>query len=239
MSNFGESLAYWYLRLNGFFPITNFVLHREQGQQAQIGQPNADTQQAQGRKYSADADLLGVRFPHVREIIDSTVQRYDETFPREIDEELLTEQDKTKLRTICLIVEVKTDGCSAEDLRKSFSENRLNTAIQRFGVFPHEQAQAIAHDLLATKSLIRGNYVFAKLALLEKEAPAANDLHFIVRSLNHANHFVYQRLFDSIEDKDADKVFFFDPFIQYIIWTAKHSLQNNTHGYPLQNLPDF
>ena len=26
--NFGESLAYWYFRLNGFIPLTNFVLHR-------------------------------------------------------------------------------------------------------------------------------------------------------------------------------------------------------------------
>ena len=25
--NFAEQLVYWYLRLNGFFPITNFVLH--------------------------------------------------------------------------------------------------------------------------------------------------------------------------------------------------------------------
>ncbi len=25
--NYGETLAYWYLRLNGFFPLRNFVLH--------------------------------------------------------------------------------------------------------------------------------------------------------------------------------------------------------------------
>ena len=29
--NFAEELVYWYLRLNGFFPITNFVLHRDEG----------------------------------------------------------------------------------------------------------------------------------------------------------------------------------------------------------------
>jgi hypothetical protein len=25
--NYGETLAYWYLRLNGFFLLQNFVLH--------------------------------------------------------------------------------------------------------------------------------------------------------------------------------------------------------------------
>jgi hypothetical protein len=25
--NSSEELAYWYLRLNGFFPLTNFVVH--------------------------------------------------------------------------------------------------------------------------------------------------------------------------------------------------------------------
>ncbi len=25
--NYAETLAYWYLRLNGFFPLKNFVLH--------------------------------------------------------------------------------------------------------------------------------------------------------------------------------------------------------------------
>ena len=28
--NFAEQLVYWYLRLNGYFPITNFVLHQVQ-----------------------------------------------------------------------------------------------------------------------------------------------------------------------------------------------------------------
>lgn len=28
--NSSEELAYWYHRLNGFFPLTNFVVHRHQ-----------------------------------------------------------------------------------------------------------------------------------------------------------------------------------------------------------------
>lgn len=31
--NYGETLAYWYLRLNGFFLLNNFVVHRTPGNQ--------------------------------------------------------------------------------------------------------------------------------------------------------------------------------------------------------------
>lgn len=29
MNNYGEAWAYWYLRLNGFFPLDNFVVHKD------------------------------------------------------------------------------------------------------------------------------------------------------------------------------------------------------------------
>lgn len=49
--NFGEELVYWYLRLNGFFIINNFVLHHDTASR------------------TSDADLLAVRFPYVYEDI--------------------------------------------------------------------------------------------------------------------------------------------------------------------------
>ena len=52
--NYGETLAYWYLRLNGFIPMRNFVLH-----------PSVNATD----KNSADSDLLAVRFLHVYEEI--------------------------------------------------------------------------------------------------------------------------------------------------------------------------
>ena len=47
--NFGEEIAYWYLRFNGFFPLTNFVLHRRE------------------HANPSDCDLLAVRPPFVTE----------------------------------------------------------------------------------------------------------------------------------------------------------------------------
>jgi hypothetical protein len=47
-----ERLAYWYLRLNGFLTIENFILHDE------CGGPQR-----------TDIDVIGMRFPHRREAL--------------------------------------------------------------------------------------------------------------------------------------------------------------------------
>ena len=62
--NFGESLAYWYFRLNGFIPMSNVVLHEYD----------------EDRKHNADADMIAVRFPFVYEEIGG--QRDDWDNPR-------------------------------------------------------------------------------------------------------------------------------------------------------------
>ncbi|MPZ20232.1 MAG: hypothetical protein GEV06_20285 [Luteitalea sp.] len=46
-----EQLGYWYLRLNGFLTIPNFIVHPEQG-----------------RNQETDVDILAVRFPYRAEL---------------------------------------------------------------------------------------------------------------------------------------------------------------------------
>jgi len=58
--NYGETLAYWYLRLNGFFPLKNFVMHM----------PEERTQHS-------DCDLLAVRFPLVSEDVGGGPDDWD------------------------------------------------------------------------------------------------------------------------------------------------------------------
>ena len=60
--DYGEDLAYWYLRLNGFFPLTNFVNHRLKEKDI---------------KYPSDCDVLAVRPPHVFEDIGGKQDRWD------------------------------------------------------------------------------------------------------------------------------------------------------------------
>jgi len=59
MPNYGERIVYWYLRLNGFFLLENFVIHRTVG--------------------SSDVDVIGVRFPHVFEEVGGHPDDWDQT----------------------------------------------------------------------------------------------------------------------------------------------------------------
>jgi hypothetical protein len=52
-----SDLAYWYLRLNGFLTIPNFVLHPETG-----------------GSQRTEVDVIGVRFPHRSELSVASFQ---------------------------------------------------------------------------------------------------------------------------------------------------------------------
>ena len=58
--NYGEKLGYWYLRLNGCFPLVDFVMHS-----------------GSALKYSSDCDLLAVRPPFVFEEIGGQPADWD------------------------------------------------------------------------------------------------------------------------------------------------------------------
>lgn len=102
--NYGETLAYWYLRLNGFFPITNFVIHK-----------------SEGIEYSADCDVLAIRPPLVYEEVGGQDDDWD---PR-----LLEHINSGK--TIGIICEVKTGAFEKEKL---FRTEYVTYASKRLGI---------------------------------------------------------------------------------------------------------
>jgi hypothetical protein len=103
MPNYGEKIAYWYLRLNGFFPLENFVVHR-----------------SQNVNYPSDIDVIAVRFPFVYEEIGGQPDDWDETLFDLFDPTL----------PIGLLCEVKTGGF---DIRRLFQPQNILYAIGRFG----------------------------------------------------------------------------------------------------------
>ncbi|MBY7737111.1 hypothetical protein QYF52_00380 [Paenibacillus polymyxa] len=107
-ANFGEELVYWYLRLNGFFLINNFVLH----------------QNSEGR--TSDADLLAVRLPYV----------YEETGGRLEDWDPLLLSYFEPGKTIGIICEVKT-GLNF-NTNKIFQDYNVNKSVQRIGFTSNE-----------------------------------------------------------------------------------------------------
>jgi len=105
--NYGETNAYWYLRLNGFFLIENFVVHRT----AEI-------------VHSSDIDILGIRLPYVFEEVGGQIEDWDEALLNDLNPNLMTG----------VICEVKTGAFKKEEL---FNKLYLSYCLDRFGFMPN------------------------------------------------------------------------------------------------------
>lgn len=199
-TNFGETLTYWYLRFNGFFPIVDFVLHRDEST----------------IEYSADYDLLAVRFPFVFEQIGGHPSDWDnKTF-----EDWGIDLNKN---TIGLIIEVKT-GRNAE-IQKSFAANRLLDGIQRLGFWQADQSRTVAHEL-KNKCFYRDSkerVVVGKL-LVAANMPSQHTIPPCLRlHLNDAHAFIIDRVNKYNDPKQADRLRFPSDLMQYIIWSRGRS----------------
>lgn len=144
--NFGETLGYWYLRLNGFIPMANFVLHE------------FDVPQ----KHNADTDLLAVRLPHVFEEVggqkgDWDTERFDAW---ELDHER---------HIVFVVCEVKTGRFTADSINSSFSEQRILYALRRFGAMPEEGCATICRRLMNSAVVIEDGFTFAKVLMCSAE----------------------------------------------------------------------
>lgn len=102
--NYGEALAYWYLRLNGCFPLADFVMHR-----------------GETLKYTSDCDVLAVRPPYVSEEIGGQPDDWDPRLSQFFENEC----------TLGIICEAKT---GAYDLEKLFKAPNLIYSVRRLGL---------------------------------------------------------------------------------------------------------
>ena len=114
--NYGEEIAYWYLRLNGFFPITNLVIHRS----SRID-------------HSSDCDVLAIRMPFVYEEIGGQSDDWDKFLAQEIGFEHI----------IGVICEVKT---GAYELKNIFCPEYVNYCVNRLGLTRREAIEEIAEQ---------------------------------------------------------------------------------------------
>ena len=103
--NYGEELAYWYLRFNGFFPLTDYVFHRD------IENSSA-----------SDCDLLAIRHPFTKEPIGG---QHDDWDP-----ELRSIFQNWDNNTLAIICEVKTGSTG-----NIFPINNIDRAVDRLGLF--------------------------------------------------------------------------------------------------------
>ena len=201
--NFGETLAYWYLRLNGFFPLTDFVLHRDE----------------ETIEHSADTDLLAVRFPFVYEEVGGQLDDWDNNRFTDWGLDL-------NRKIVALIVEVKTgknNPAYRDNIRQSFSRDRLLYGIHRMGFWQRIRTDEIASDL-SLASIYHDAVLGVSIAKLliavrfpqnEQLLPCCLKLR-----LDEAEEFILARV-DKYPQKQADRLRFPSDLVQYLIWSRR------------------
>lgn len=118
-----EKVAYWYFRLNGFFQMESFIVHPE-------GKGGQRT----------DADLLGIRFPHRKEMFFDCPDHpmADDTENLALDAELID----------VVIIEVKTNQpCTLNGPWSDQKKENLQRLLAAVGCFPMDQVQEVAQTI--------------------------------------------------------------------------------------------
>jgi len=162
--NYGEEYAYLYLRLNGFFPIRNFVVHR-----------------AAGTRYSYDIDLLAIRLPYVFEETGGQDTDWDSTLLKELAPGLMTG----------IICEVKTGRLNDNEL---FNEERLGHCLDRFGFMPNfssDQKKQVIDNKCTDFEFNGSKFQVLKLLVSNQRS---NRKDFLQLRIQHLREFIENRV---------------------------------------------
>lgn len=186
--NYAEELAYWYFRLNGFFPITNFVLHR-----------------GTGTGHSADIDLLAVRFPYVSEEVGGNEHDWDGRFHHW--------GANLCMDTIGIIAEVKSGNYTQRDLNRSLGAGRTHKALLRLGIFDPTESAISAQDI-GIANIRRRDKVALRFLIARNNDYPDNSFHFL--SLAEIDKFLRDRVSRYANAKNADRFFFPSSLLQYL-----------------------
>jgi hypothetical protein len=115
-----DSAAEWFLRLNGFFTVLNFVVHPFE--------PGEGTQQR------TDADVLGVRFPQRQEIVGGRRLPDHEAF-------------RDAPSPLFIIAEVKAGCCRLNGPWTRPKDRNVTHVLRSFGGFAPETLNAVSDSL--------------------------------------------------------------------------------------------
>ena len=124
IGNRAEEVAAWYFRLNGFFIIPSYIIHKD------YCAPTPKT----------EADIIGVRFRHSAEYIRN--KRLED------DSIILTAcQVDGALGNLFALVEVKSGVCAINGPWSKPEEKNINRAIERIGFVEKGQIDSISATL--------------------------------------------------------------------------------------------
>ena len=131
-----ESLAYWYLRLNGFLTTVNFVIHPEYG-----------------HNQRTDADILAVRFPFRAERL---------TEPMADDYNLIP---INRSKALMFIAEVKKGLCRLNGPWTNPKKHNMERVLRAIGAFPQNQNDFVASELYDNGWYENDQYVISLICL--------------------------------------------------------------------------
>jgi hypothetical protein len=146
-----ERLAYWYLRLNGFLTIENFIVHDETG-----------------GPQRTDIDLVALRLPHRREALIS----YGEDVRWMADDRRFAE----KKTPFAAFVEVKSGPCELNRPWTAPEKDNMPRAIKAIGFFSTiKEVKSASKQIYTTGSYVSDNIELGIISIGDTENPELAD----------------------------------------------------------------
>ena len=159
-----EELGHWYLRLNGFLTIPNFVVHRDAA-------PGQET----------EADILGVRFPNREEVVDNKPLADESSFAAETNPLIVIAEVKGKNRRC------KLNGPWTNPDRKN-----VNKVIKAIGAFSPDLVDDVSRSLYSVKKFNDKTWTVALICFGGKRNSSLNsNVHQIL--WKEVARFIYRR----------------------------------------------
>ncbi len=187
-----ERLAYWFLRLNGFMTIYNFVVHPEE----------ADEHGCYNQR--TDVDVMGVRFPYRQENRKRPM----------VDDENFRNHQGVQL----VLAETKSNACALNKAWREPSRENMEMALSAAGVLPPARIAEVAAELyrvgIWTDAQLCVRWVFfgaKRNATLGREFPAVPQLTWNHQVLpfvfSRFNEYRYEKRAHAQWDIDAQGLF--------------------------------
>lgn len=114
-----EKLAYWYLRLNGFLTIENFVVHPDSGSQQRT-----------------EIDIISARFPYRTELPENKN-------PMQDDNCLILRPNKIRI----IFAEVKKGICELNSAWTNPDKGNMQQILSALGAFNHKTLRLVSDKL--------------------------------------------------------------------------------------------
>lgn len=188
MLNSSEEVSYWYLRLNGFFILDNFVIHK-----------------SDDIKFTSDADLIAIRNPFVFEEIGGQEYDWDNDLFEPVDDGVI----------IGVICQVKGGAIGNKPL---FSKEHISYCINRMGFVEEvDEIVEILNDNESVdfENSLGQKFHIVKI-LISRDAPP-KDLNALSMRLKHIYGFIEQRIRNYPIEKYRDRNFFSSIAFQILI----------------------